>query len=281
MEHFRNLIKNKSSLVSMLFIFFLLSSSILIPFISPYVDDINGAVNFKKAGQPPSFEHWFGTDVAGRDMFTLTIRSGLSSFKIAAGVVIVSILIGVPIGLFSGISSRRVDGFIMRINDALLSFPPLILPFLITTALGPSTNHVIFGIAISWFPWYVRIARARAMVINSLGFVLMSKSMGAGKLFVLMKHILPNSISPVLVQGTMDAGYAILTAAGLSFIGLGAQHPETEWGLLLTQSRAQFMNNWWEAVFPGLFIVFTVVSFNVIGEQLRYSLNPKEEIGDG
>ena len=100
----------------MLFIFFLLSSSILIPFISPYVDDINGAVNFKKAGQPPSFEHWFGTDVAGRDMFTLTIRSGLSSFKIAAGVVIVSILIGVPIGLFSGISSRRVDGFIMRIN---------------------------------------------------------------------------------------------------------------------------------------------------------------------
>tara|TARA_Y100001968_G_C19339198_1_gene708563 strand:+ start:300 stop:629 length:330 start_codon:yes stop_codon:yes gene_type:complete len=109
----------------------------------------------------------------------------------------------------------------------------------------------------------------------------MSKSMGAGKLFVLMKHILPNSISPVLVQGTMDAGYAILTAAGLSFIGLGAQHPETEWGLLLTQSRAQFMNNWWEAVFPGLFIVFTVVSFNVIGDQLRYSLNPKEEISDG
>ena len=108
-----------------------------------------------------------------------------------------------------------------------------------------------------------------------MGYVSMSKSMGAGKIHIMKKHILPNSIGPVLVQGTIDAGYAILTAAGLSFIGLGAQHPETEWGLLLTQSRAQFINHWWEVFFPGLFIVLTVISFNVLGDDLRGSINSK------
>ena len=102
--------------------------------------------------------------------------------------------------------------------------------------------------------------------------------MGAGRFYIIRKHIFPNSAAPVIIQGTLDAGYAILTAAGLSFIGLGAQHPETEWGLLLTQSRAQFINHWWEGFFPGLFIVLTVISFNIIGDELRSYLNPKETI---
>jgi len=177
--------------------------------------------------------------------------------------------------MFSGISGRKVDELLMRITDGFLAFPPLILPLLITSVLGPSLNNVIIGISISWFPWYVRIVRSQALIISSMGYVSMSKSMGAGKLHIMKKHIFPNSIGPVLVQGTIDAGYAILTAAGLSFIGLGAQHPETEWGLLLTQSRAQFINHWWEVFFPGLFIVLTVISFNVIGDDLRNSTNPK------
>tara|TARA_Y100000768_G_scaffold261024_1_gene198817 strand:+ start:166 stop:516 length:351 start_codon:yes stop_codon:yes gene_type:complete len=114
------------------------------------------------------------------------------------------------------------------------------------------------------------------MIILSSGYVSVSKSMSAGKLHIIKKHIFPNSIGPILVQGTIDAGYAILTAAGLSFIGLGARHPEVEWGLLLTQSRAQFLNHWWEVFFPGLFIIFTVISFNIIGDELRTLTNPKE-----
>tara|TARA_Y100000590_G_C15634830_1_gene982539 strand:+ start:35 stop:529 length:495 start_codon:yes stop_codon:yes gene_type:complete len=163
----------------------------------------------------------------------------------------------------------------MRITDGFLAFPPLILPLAFTAVLGPSLNNIILGISISWFPWYVRIARSQALIISASDYVSISRSMGASKLHIIKTHIFPNSISPILTQGTIDAGYAILTAAGLSFIGLGAQHPDVEWGLLITQSRAQFINHWWEVFFPGLFIILTVCSFNIIGDEMRNVLNKK------
>ncbi len=271
----QNLFLKKSALWSFLFLCGLLFLSVFIPFISPYEQDIYGAVHFETAGQPPSFSHWFGTDTAGRDMLTITIRAGFYSLKVAFGVVFFSVLIGVPIGMFAGVSSKRIDEIIMRITDGFLAFPPLILPIAITAALGPSLNNVIIGISISWFPWYVRIARSQALIISSLDYVSISRSMGAGKLHVIKTHILPNSVSPILTQATIDAGYAILTAAGISFIGLGAQHPDVEWGLLITQSRAQFINHWWEVFFPGIFILLTVASFNIIGDELRNTTNEK------
>ena len=272
---FQNLFIKKSALSGFVFLCGLLFLSVFIPFISPYEQDIYGAVHFETAGQPPSFSHWFGTDTAGRDMLTITIRAGFYSLKVAFGVVFFSVLIGVPIGMFAGVSSKRIDEIIMRITDGFLAFPPLILPIAITAALGPSLNNVIIGISISWFPWYVRIARSQALIISSLDYVSISRSMGAGKLHVIKTHILPNSVSPILTQATIDAGYAILTAAGISFIGLGAQHPDVEWGLLITQSRAQFINHWWEVFFPGIFILLTVASFNIIGDELRNTTNEK------
>jgi len=271
----QNLFLKKLALSGFVFLCVLLFLSVFIPFISPYEQDIYGAVHFETAGQPPSFSHWFGTDTAGRDMLTITIRAGFYSLKVAFGVVFFSVLIGVPIGMFAGVSSKRIDEIIMRITDGFLAFPPLILPIAITAALGPSLNNVIIGISISWFPWYVRIARSQALIISSLDYVSISRSMGAGKLHVIKTHILPNSFSPILTQATIDAGYAILTAAGLSFIGLGAQHPDVEWGLLITQSRAQFINHWWEVFFPGIFILLTVASFNIIGDELRNTTNEK------
>ena len=271
----QNLFLKKLALSGFVFLCVLLFLSVFIPFISPYEQDIYGAVHFETAGQPPSFSHWFGTDTAGRDMLTITIRAGFYSLKVAFGVVFFSVLIGVPIGMFAGVASKRIDEIIMRITDGFLAFPPLILPIAITAALGPSLNNVIIGISISWFPWYVRIARSQALIISSLDYVSISRSMGAGKLPVIKTHILPNSINPILTQATIDAGYAILTAAGLSFIGLGAQHPDVEWGLLITQSRAQFINHWWEVFFPGIFILLTVASFNIIGDELRNTTNEK------
>ena len=273
---FSHMYMKRTSRIAFSFILLIIAFSILVQFLSPYADDLNGAVHLEIGGQPPSIKHWFGTDAAGRDLFTLTIYAGLSSLKVAFSVVLLSIAIGVPIGMFSGVSSRNIDEVLMRITDGFLAFPPLMLPLIITSVLGPSLNNVIIGISMSWFPWYVRIARSQAMIILSSGYVSVSKSMGAGKLHIIKKHIFPNSIGPILVQGTIDAGYAILTASGLSFIGLGARHPEVEWGLLITQSRAQFLNHWWEVLFPGLFIIFTVISFNVIGDELRKFTNPKE-----
>ena len=267
----------KTTTVSILFLTIIIFLAVLIPHLSPYSDDLNGAVHLEINNQSPSFSHVFGTDSAGRDMFTLTIRGALVSLRVAIGVVLMSVILGVPLGYVAGISGKKVDEIIMRISDAFLAFPPFVLPIVIAIALGGSLNNVMFGIAISWFPWYVRIARAQAIMIRSSDYVLISKSMGASTFHIVKKHILPNSISPVIVQASIDAGYAILTVAGLSFIGLGAQPPSPEWGLLITASRAQFLYHWWVVVFPGIFILLTVLSFNVIGDDLRNFLNPKIE----
>jgi len=274
--YFQKLFVRQDTTIAFVFLFGLFLMSLVLPFVSPYSNDIYGAVNFEVAGQPPSMLHWFGTDTAGRDMFTITVRAGISSLKVAFGVVLFSVLTGVPLGLFAGISKKRTDEIIMRITDGFLGFPPLMLPLAITSALGPSLNNVIIGISVSWFPWYVRIARSQAIIISSLDYVSISRSMGASEFHIIKKHILPNSINPILTQASIDAGYAILAAAGLSFIGLGAQHPEVEWGLLITQSRAQFINHWWEVFFPGVFILLTVASFNIIGDGLRDAMSSKD-----
>ena len=271
------ILHKRTTTISILFLTIIIFLAIAIPYMSPYSDDLNGAVHLEINNQAPSFSHIFGTDSAGRDMFTLTIRGGLVSIRVAIGVVLMSVVLGVPLGLIAGISSKWVDETIMRISDAFLAFPPFVLPIVISIALGGSLNNVMFGIAISWFPWYVRIARAQAITIRSSDYVLISKSMGASIFYTVKRHILPNSISPIVVQASIDAGYAILTVAGLSFIGLGAQPPLPEWGLLITASRAQFLYHWWVVVFPGMFILLTVLSFNVIGDDLRNFLNPKIE----
>tara|TARA_B110000014_G_scaffold259194_1_gene246564 strand:- start:2964 stop:3806 length:843 start_codon:yes stop_codon:yes gene_type:complete len=266
-----------TTIFSILFLSTVILFAVLIPFLSPYSDDLRGAVHLEINNQAPSLSHFFGTDAAGRDMFTLTLRGGLVSIRVAISVVFMSIALGVPLGLVAGVSEKRVDEVIMRICDAFLSFPPLVLPIVIAVALGGSLNSVIVGISISWFPWYVRIARAQAITIKSSDYVLISKSMGGSLFHIVTKHVLPNSISPVIVQGSIDAGYAILTVAGLSFIGLGAEPPLPEWGLLITASRAQFLYHWWVVVFPGVFILLTVLCFNIIGDDLRDYLNPKIE----
>ena len=271
------ILHKRTTTISILFLTITVFLAVVIPYVSPYSDDLNGAVHLEINNQAPSFSHIFGTDSAGRDMFTLTIRGGLVSLRVAIGVVLMSVVLGVPLGFIAGVSSKWVDETIMRISDAFLAFPPFVLPIVIAIALGGSLNNVMFGIAISWFPWYVRIARAQAIMIRSSDYVLISKSMGASTFHIIKKHILPNSISPVIVQASIDAGYAILTVAGLSFIGLGAQPPLPEWGLLITASRAQFLYHWWVVVFPGIFILLTVLSFNVIGDDLRNFLNPKIE----
>ena len=270
-----NLLQRKSIVIPFTFLLFVWITAICIPLISPYSDDINGAVNFKIGPTPPSLSHWFGTDIAGRDMFTLTIYAGISSLKVGILSILIAVLIGMPLGIVAGLEKGWVEDTIMRISDGFLAFPPLILPMLITAVLGPSLSNVIIGIGISWFPWYARIARAQALIISEQDYVLVSKSMGANRYHILKKHIFPNSLSPVLVQATIDVGYAILISSGLSFIGLGAQPPEVEWGLLITQSRAQFLSHWWVVFFPGIFIILSVISFNLIGDGIKSLLSPR------
>ena len=273
-----NLLQRKSIVIPFTFLLFVWITAICIPLISPYSDDINGAVNFKIGPTPPSLSHWSGTDIAGRDMFTLTIYAGISSLKVGILSILIAVLIGMPLGIVAGLEKGWIENAIMRISDSFLAFPPLILPMLITAVLGPSLSNVIIGIGISWFPWYARIARAQALIISEQDYVLVSKSMGANRYHILKKHIFPNSLSPVLVQATIDVGYAILISSGLSFIGIGAQPPEVEWGLLITQSRAQFLSHWWVVFFPGIFIILSVISFNLIGDGIKSLLSPRLDL---
>ena len=268
---------NKTILFPVGFLLFLFFLALCMPLISPYSDDLKGAVHFEVGPTPPSLAHWFGTDIAGRDIFTLTAYASLSSLKVAIGSIFISVLIGVPLGVVAGLEKGWIDEVIMRMTDGFLAFPPLILPITITAILGPSLNNVMIGIAISWFPWYARIARSQALIISETDYVSVSRCFGATKYHIIKNHIVPNGINPVIIQATIDAGYAILMSSGLSFIGLGSQPPDVEWGLLITQSRAQFLSYWWVVLFPGLFIVFSVFSFNLIGDGLRSTLGPQSK----
>ena len=163
----------------------------------------------------------------------------------------------------------------MRISDVFLAFPPLLLPIAITAALGAGLFNAMIAIAISWFPWYARIVRGAVMRVRSEQYISAAKAVGMGDLRVMLRHVLPNSLTPVIVQASRDFGYTILAAASLSFIGIGAKPPAVEWGLMVAMSRSKFLDYWWTAGFPGLAIFLTVLAVNLVGDGVRDILDPR------
>jgi len=203
-----------------------------------------------------------------RSLFRRRLATGLTVLAIALS-------IGVPLGLMAGFFGGWVSDVIMRISDMFMAFPALLLPLAISAALGPSITNAMIAIAVAWFPWYVRIVRAQVLTIKEQLYVEAARSIGAGRFRILTRHVLPNAVAPVIIQASMDMGYTILTAATLSFIGAGARPPTVEWGLMVTESRAYFMDFWWTVTFPGLAIFLTVLAFNLVGDGLRDILDPK------
>jgi peptide/nickel transport system permease protein len=220
-------------------------------------------------------DHFFGTDALGRDIFTRVVFGARMSIKIGVTVLAIALVLGVPLGLVAGYFGGRIDDIIMRISDIFLAFPSLLLPLIIAAALGPSITNAMIAIAVAWFPWYVRIVRAQVLTVKEQLYVEAARSIGVSRFRILVKHVLPNSMAPVIIQASMDMGYTILTAAGLSFIGVGARPPTVEWGLMITDARAYFLDFWWTVTFPGLAIFVTVLAFNLIGDGLRDILDPK------
>jgi peptide/nickel transport system permease protein len=163
----------------------------------------------------------------------------------------------------------------MRITDTFLSFPPLLLAMAISVTLGPNLLNAMIAIAIAWWPWYTRILRGEAISVRERAFVEAARAMGASRLRILVRHVFPNCLAPLVVQASMDLGSIILTSAALSFLGLGAQPPTPEWGLMISSSRSFFLTHWWVVTFPGIAIFFSVLSFNLLGDGLREFLDPK------
>lgn len=240
--------------------------------LAPYNPD---AINLVKRLAAPSAEHWFGTDEVGRDIFSRVLHGGRQSIGVGLFVALVSCTVGAVIGCFSGVMGGRVDNVIMRMMDIVLSVPSLVLTMALAAALGASLFNAMLAIALVRIPFYVRLARGQALMIREMGYVKAAVVFGAGRGHIISWHVARNALSPLIVQMTLDIGSAILMAAALGFIGLGAQPPAAEWGAMVATGRNYFLDQWWYALFPGLAILVTAAGFNLLGDAVRDMLDPR------
>jgi peptide/nickel transport system permease protein len=211
----------------------------------------------------------------GRDLLTRVMYGGRTSLQIVVEVLAIAAAIGIPLGLIAGYFGGVVDQVIMRITDIFLAFPALLLSLAIASVFTPSVGHMILAIAVTWWPWYTRLVRGEAASVVRRPYVESSRTLGVSHVRILARHVLPNSATPVLVQISMDAGGVLLVSAAISFLGLGAQDPTPEWGLMVSQGASYFSTQWWYATFPGIAILVTAMAFNLIGDGLRERLDPK------
>jgi peptide/nickel transport system permease protein len=268
------LAKNKLSLAAFAIIILLVFSAVFAPAIVPYPEDVY-STHIENKLHPPSSEHIMGTDDLGRDVFSRVVYATRISVSTALIAVAVALIIGIPLGAMAGAFGGWVDNVIMRITDVFLSFPPLLLAIALVALLGSGLRNAIIAIVVSWWPWYTRLVRGQAISIKERKFVQAAETIGTSKTKIIFKHIIPNCISPVIVQASMDIGGVIMTVASLSFLSLGAQQPTPEWGLMISEGRAFFPDKWWCCIFPGIAIFLTVLCFNLLGDAIREILDPK------
>jgi len=245
------------------------------PWIVPYPEDARGAVHLDRKLQPPSTTHWFGTDEVGNDVYTRVILGARVSLQIGLIITVVAAVLGVPLGIVAGHVGGRLGETIMRVTDVFLSVPALVLALAVVGALGPGILNAMIALSLVWWPGYVRLVQAKTLALGQETCVEAARASGSGRLRIVLVHLLPNCVSPIVVKASMDMGAAILAAASLGFIGLGAQPPYPEWGAMISHGRNYLPTWWWYSAFPGLAIYFTVLGLNLVGDGLRDLLDPK------
>ena len=274
--------RDRMAMLSLIFLLLVLLGALFAPLLTPYPEQGRGEPNIAEKFQPPSLAHPLGTDALGRDMWARLLFGARTSLTVGLAVVALSALIGTLLGALAGYFGGWIDEVIMRITDIFLAFPPLLLAIVVATALGPSLRNMVLAIALSWWPWYTRIVRGQAVTLRERNFVEAAHSMGVGDLTIIRRHILPNVLAPVGVQATLDLGAAILTAAGLSFLGLGTQPPTADWGVMVNEGRQYMLSGrWWIATFAGLAIFLTSMAFNLLGDGARDAADPRTRGGRG
>jgi peptide/nickel transport system permease protein len=245
------------------------------PVLSPYPAEGRGEPNIANELLPPGPDHLLGTDTLGRDLLSRIIYGTRVSVPMGVLVVLTAVVIGVPLGALAGYKGGWLDEVIMRITDVFLGFPPLLLAIAIAAALGRSFVNAMIAIGITWWPWYARLVRSQVVSIRHRHFVDAARSMGVSDRRIIVRHVLPNILAPVLVQASMDVGAAILAGAGLSFLGLGVRPPTADWGQMLADGRVIFLSHWWVSTFPGIAIFVVVLAFNLLGDALRDWFDPR------
>ena len=273
-EVWRRLKKNKMAMIGLAMVIFLILLAVFADFLFDY-DAVVIKQNTAIRLQGPSAEHWFGTDEFGRDILARLVHGGRISLVVGVIAVGIALTIGGTLGAISGFFGGTVDMVISRLMDVLLAVPSLLLSITIVSALGPSIINLMIAIAVSSVPGYARIVRSSVMTVRDNEFVEAAKAIGANNAQIIASHILPNCLAPIIVQVSLKVASAILSTSGLSFLGLGVKAPTPEWGSMLSGGRAYLRNAPHLTVFPGLCIMLTILSLNLLGDGLRDALDLK------
>jgi len=272
-EFWRKFKRQRVALAALLVVLLLVALALFAPWLAPY--DAENYFDYERLNEGPSMQHWFGVDPLGRDIFSRILAG--ASISLAAGFlsVLVGCVIGTALGLMAGYYEGWWDRVTMRLSDVLFAFPGILLALGVVAILGSSMTNVIVAVAVFSVPAFARLVRGNTLVLKHMTYIESARSIGASDWVILVRHILPGTISSIVVYFTMRVGTSIITAASLSFLGMGAQPPTPEWGAMLNEARADMVNAPHVALFPSLAIFLTVLAFNLLGDGLRDALDPK------
>lgn len=268
--------RNRLAMLGLGLVLLLLAVAALAPWISPYEPNVQ---NLRLRLQPPGPEHWLGTDELGRDILSRILHGARITLYIVTLVVVIAAPVGLLVGTVAGYFGGWLDALLMRLTDIFLAFPRLILALAFVAALGPGIDNAVIAIAITAWPTYARVARAETLTLRRSDFIAAVRIQGAGPLRIVGRHIMPLCLPSVIVRITLDMAGIILTAAGLGFLGLGAQPPAPEWGAMISTGRTYLLDQWWVATIPGIAICLVSLGFNLLGDGLRDLLDPKRRGG--
>jgi len=249
--------------------------AVLSPYIAPYPQDAGKTCHLTDALKPPSWKHLFGTDSVGRDILSRTLLGSRISLQVGVTVVGLALTIGIVLGLIAGYFGGWIEMAVMRVTDVFVSVPRLLLPVAFAGVMQPSLRNATTALVITWWPWYVRLLVSEVKSTREKNYIEAAKALGASSTRIMLRHILPNSVTAIVVQATLDIGWAIMACATLGFLGIGAQPPTPEWGTLVAAGRSYLPDYWWWSTFPGLFIFLAVLGFNLLGDGLRDMLDPR------
>jgi len=268
----RQLMKSRRAVVGGIILLVIIFMAVFAPYVTPY-DPVRQDIRNRL--QPPSREHIFGTDHFGRDTFTRVVFGARLSLRVGFLSILIAIVIGCFLGLIAGYYGGMLDNIIMRLMDVLMALPGFLLALAIVAALGPGLENVIIAIGISYIPSFARLMRSSVLTIRELDYVSAAEAIGSSDARIIFRHILPNSLNPIIVMATLSLAGAILSAAGLSFLGMGAQPPTPEWGSMISSARPYLRVSHWSVTIPGLAIFITVLCLNLVGDGLRDALDPR------
>ena len=274
MRTLKTILRNPGAALGLFGVIAFVLIGIIAPFVSPF--DPNKQ-NLRAIFRPPSKEHPFGTDQFGRDILSRILWGARTSLIVATSAIALAMVLGALTGVSVGYRGGWTDEAVMRFVDVLLTFPDIFLAIIVTAVVPPGLGTTVLAIAVYNLPQFIRVARAAALSVRENAFVEAARASGASSVYIVLRHILPNSLAPIVVLATLRTAASILTAAGLSFLGLGVQPPTPEWGTMISEARVYIVTAPWTSLFPGLAIFLTVLSFNLLGDGINDALNPRRK----